>query len=109
MAATHVATDATLNSQPGIPAQVHLGAGHVVDATNGNHTENNGLVLLVVTATAADATFKVIRPEAPDQPYTIASGAIDVLGPFETDEFGADLNWKGLVTTSVRVVQLLIP
>jgi hypothetical protein len=109
MAVTHFAVDAVLNDQPGIPAQVHLGAGHALDATNGNHTENNGVLFLYCTATAADTTFVVVRPEGPDAHYTIASGAFDVLGPFDTTEFGADLQFKGLATTSVRVVQLNIP
>lgn len=110
MAATRLNTDATLNVQPDIAAQVDLGAGHTLDATNGNVTANNGLVMLYVSATAADATFTVVRPEGPDPVYNIASTTHTyVLGPFATDEFGPDLAFKGLATTSVRVVQLLIP
>jgi hypothetical protein len=110
MAATHIAADATLNDQPGIAATVDLGAGHAVDATNGNITENNGLVYLYVTATAADATFHTVRPEGPDQVHNIASTThLYVLGPFEADEFGPSVEWHGLATTTVRVVQLLIP
>lgn len=110
MAATHIATDATLNDQPMIAAQVDLGAGHTLDATNGNHTENNGQLELYVTATAADANFTVVRPEAPDAVYPISSTThLYVLGPFDITEFGADLQFKGLATTTVRVVQRLIP
>jgi hypothetical protein len=110
MAATHIASDGTLNDQPGIPALVDLGAGHATDATNGNVADNNGLVMLYVTATAADATFSVKRPEGPAQAYNIAvTGHLYVLGPFEVDEFGPSINWTGLATTTVRVAQLAIP
>ena len=110
MAATAVNIVATLNDQPGIAAMVDCGAGTAVDAANGNSCPNNGLVELYVTATAADAAFTVIRPEGPDAVYDIATvGHLYVLGPFETDEFGATLEWHGLATTTVRPVQLPIP
>jgi hypothetical protein len=108
-APTHVNPAGTLNDQPGVAAQVHLAAATAVDATNGNTTPNNGLLYLYVSATAADATFTVVRPELPDQAYSIPVGGLDILGPFEVDEFGPDLVWHGLATTSVRPVQLNIP
>jgi hypothetical protein len=110
MAATHVNAAGTLNDQPGVAALVDLGAGTAVDAANGNTTPNNGELELYVTATAADATFTVQRPEGPDEVFNIATvGHLYVLGPFETDEFGPDLVWTGLATTTVRPVQRRIP
>jgi hypothetical protein len=107
---THIAADATMNDQPGIAATVDLGAGHTVDATNGNQTENNGLLMLLVTASVADPTFHTVRPEGPDQVHPITSTTHPfMLGPFETDEFGPSVEWHGLATTTVHVLQLNIP
>lgn len=112
MAPTAIAApDATIADQPMVAGLLDLGAGHAVDAVNGNSTPNNGLLFLYVTCTAADATFTVHRPEGPEnEVFDIATvGHLYRLGPFDPTEFGHDLVWTGLATTTVRIVQQDVP
>jgi hypothetical protein len=108
MARTNVnAAQAAWQSSADILANMDLSGGSASDASNGNTTPNNGQVLLFVTASAAD-TVHVVQPEgAGPANFAIANGGMRMLGRFEVDRFGENIEWNALATTKVLPIQLV--
>jgi hypothetical protein len=96
------------NENPGIVGVTDQSASlaSAADATNGNHTPNNGAITIVIRATAND-TVNFTRPEeATPHPVAIVANKELEVGPFETDMYGSDLTFKaGATTTSFLVKQ----
>jgi hypothetical protein len=105
MALTHVnAVPFLAESSADVFENMDMSGGTVCDATNGNYTENNGSLLLFVTATATDGLV-ITLPELPDRTVPLVNGSMRFLGKFEADQYGPTVQWKGLATTKVLPVQ----
>jgi hypothetical protein len=108
VAATIINSVPCNNENPGIVGVTDQSStlASAADATNGNHTPNNGAVTIIIRASVND-TVNFARPEeATPHPVAIVAAHELEVGPFETDVFGSDLAFKaGLVTTTFLVKQ----